>query len=163
MVGTGTTVAPGDIDIGTLPAFPLLGALPQGSETQWWHGLLLVVPILAGGLAGLVSLRRHPVYGLDQAALRGCLAGMTGGVVFGLSTFLATGAVGPGRMSDVGPYAAETLLVCTVAFLVGGGVAATGASWVEETTRRRRAGRAAGGEVPDVVPAAQGDSHSPAP
>lgn len=154
MVGTGTTVAPGDISIGALPAFPLFGALPHGSETHWWHGLLLVVPVLAGGVAGIVSIRRHPVFGLDQAALRGCLAGMAGGVVFGLSTFLATGALGPGRMSDVGPYAAETLLVCTVAFLLGGGLAATGARWVEATAARRRGGAgAAGEEKPDVIPA----------
>lgn len=153
MVGTGTTVAPGDIDIGTLPAFPLLGALPQGSETQWWHGLLLLVPVLAGGVAGLVSIRRHPVFGLDQAALRGCLAGVTGGTLFGLATFLATGAVGPGRMSEVGPYAAETLLVCTAAFLLGGGLAATAGRWFEMTTgRRRRASGAPPDQQPDVIP-----------
>jgi hypothetical protein len=155
MVGTGTTVAPGDITIGALPAFPLLGALPQGSETHWWHGLLLVVPVLAGGVAGFVSIRRHPVFGLDHAALRGCLAGLLGGTLFGLSTFLATGAVGPGRMSDVGPYAAETLLVCAVAFMLGGGVAATGARWVESVTARRR--REGAGATRDAVPDVQPD------
>ncbi len=138
MVGTGTTVAPGEISLGAIPSFPLLAALPRGSEVHWWDPLLILVPVLAGGIAAVVSLRLCPVFGLDLAALRGGLAGAAGGVLFGLSTFLATGAVGPGRMSDVGPYAAETLLVCTVAFLLGGVAAGTGTRWLQSAVARRR-------------------------
>ncbi len=129
-VGTGTTVAPGDFTIGPLPGFPLLAALPESGASPSWVSALVLVPVLAGVVAGLVSIRRFPVYGTDQAALRGGLAGLVGGCLFGLTTYLATGALGPGRMSALGPYAAQTTLVCATAFLIGGAIAAAGWRWV---------------------------------
>jgi uncharacterized membrane protein YedE/YeeE len=92
---------------------------------------MILVPVLAGAVAGVVALRRDPVFGLDQAALRGALSGLVGGILFGLSTWLATGAIGPGRMQDIGPAVLSTTLVCGLAFLVGGAVAACSLRWWE--------------------------------
>jgi hypothetical protein len=138
-VGEGTLVAPGSVEFGPLPAFPLLAALPRVAE-GWWTGVLVLMPVLAGVCAGVLSLRRYPVFGLDRAALRGALAGLVGGVAFGGLTWLATGAVGPGRMQEIGPDVLAVTAVCAVAGLVGGAVAGLGTrllSWVR--TGRRAA------------------------
>jgi hypothetical protein len=128
-VGTGTTVAPGDVSLGQVPGLPLLAALPAGGEQAWWQPVLILVPVLAGAVAGLVTFRRDPAFGLDQAALRGAGSGLVGGLAFGASTWLATGSIGPGRMQDIGPFVLATSVVCAVAFLLGGGTAAVLARW----------------------------------
>ncbi|MBA3309035.1 MAG: hypothetical protein H0U28_03110 [Nocardioidaceae bacterium] len=137
-VGSGTLIAPGAVTLGPLPAFPLLAALPTSGATGGWHSALIVVPVIAGGLAGLVAVRRYPVFGLDQVALRGALAGLAGGLGFGALTWLATGAIGPGRMQEVGPDVPATILVFALACLVGGAVAAMGDRWVREAGRQRK-------------------------
>jgi hypothetical protein len=136
-VGTGTQVAPGDVHLGHLPGFPVLAALPSGGGEPWWQAVLILVPVVAGAVAGIVVIRHDPVFGYDQAALRGALSGLVGGVGFGMMTWLATGSVGPGRMQDIGPEVVATTVVCGLAFLVGGAVAACGARWWQtEGTRR---------------------------
>lgn len=128
-VGSATTVAPGDVSLGPVPGLPLLAALPSNGGQAWWQAVLILVPVLAGAVAGLIAFRRDPVFGLDQAALRGAASGLGGGLVFGLSTWLATGAIGPGRMQDVGPFVLATTAVCAVAFVLGGATAAVLARW----------------------------------
>lgn len=143
-VGAGTLVAPTEVTLGPLPAFPLLAALPRSGVTAWWQSALIVAPVVAGGLSGLIAVRRYPVFGLDHVALRGALAGLSGGLGFGALTWLATGAIGPGRMQQVGPDVPATLLVCAVAFLLGGAVTAVGERWARDRAahrRRKRAGR----------------------
>ncbi len=132
-VGAATTVSPARVRLGPLPDFPLLAALPGG--THGWEALLIGVPVLAGAAAGLSVLRRYPVFGLDHAALRGGLAGLAGGVGLGLATGLATGSAGPGRMAHLGPAWAATTLVCSVAMLLGGAVAAVAWRWVADLRR----------------------------
>ena len=129
VVGTGTMVAPGQVELGPLPALPLLAALPQAAE-GWWVDLLVVVPVLAGVVAGILAQRACPAFSLDRVALRGALGGLAGGVLFGLSTWLATGSAGPGRMQDLGPDVLPVLAVCAVAGLVGGALGAVGARWM---------------------------------
>ncbi|MGI8577091.1 MAG: cell division protein PerM [Nocardioidaceae bacterium] len=136
-VGASTAVAPGSVHLGPLPTFPLLAALPRSGAAPWWETALIVVPVVAGAIAGLIAVRRYPVYGLDQAALRGALAGLLGGLGFGAITVLATGSVGPGRMQHVGPDVWPTMLVCAVAFLLGGATAAIGARWLGRVWPRR--------------------------
>lgn len=136
-VGAATTVSPARVRLGPLPDFPLLAALPATGPHRW-QAALIVIPVLAGAAAGLMTLRRHPVYGLDQVALRGGLAGLAGGIAVGLATVLATGSIGPGRMAHLGPDWAATTLVCAVAMLLGGALGAAGWRWV---TDLRRGGR----------------------
>lgn len=130
MVGTGTEVSPERVDLGRLPAHPLLAALPE-SAGAWWQTGLLAMPLLAGAVGGWVAVRRRPaILGLDRIALRGGLAGSVGGLAFGLCTALATGSIGPGRMQDVGPHVVTTLGVCAVSAAVGGLVAALAHRWL---------------------------------
>ena len=117
--GSGTLVAPTGVQLGRVPAFPLLAALPDEGPVSWSLMALLAVPVVAGVLAALVALRHHPTDAYDQLALRTGLAGLAGGVSTGLLTGLAGGAVGPGRMADVGAQ----VLACA-----GVGAAAMGLS-----------------------------------
>ena len=128
-VGTGTMVAPGEVELGPLPAFPLLAALPQGTGAGWVD-LLVIVPVVSGVVAGVLAVRACPAFTIDRVALRGALAGCTGGVLFGLSGWLATGSAGPGRMQDVGPDVWPVVAVCALAGLVGGALGAVGARWL---------------------------------
>jgi Family of unknown function (DUF6350) len=107
--GSDTLVAPIGVQLGRVPAFPLLAALPDEGPVSWWVMGLLAVPVLAGVLVALVALRHHPARAYDQAALRAGLAGLAGGLATGLLTGLAGGAVGPGRMAFVG----AEVLACT--------------------------------------------------
>ncbi len=98
-VGVGTTVGPFDTQLGAVPSLPLLGALPASGPPTWLAVLVLVVPLLAGALAGLIVLRRGG--GWTDAALAGPVAGL------GLAV-LAAACAGPlagGRLGDVGPMA----------------------------------------------------------
>lgn len=131
-VGSGTVVSPGQVDLGPLPAHPLFAALPASADA-WWQSGLLIVPLLAGVVAGLVAIRRYPVSGLDRAAIRGGVAGLAGGVLFGLLTGLATGSIGPGRMQEVGPDVLPTVGLCAVSLLVGGSLAAVASRWLDRS------------------------------
>jgi len=139
VVGTGTQVSPSRVRLGPLPDFPLLAALPTSAQA-WWLPALIVLPVLAGGVAGVVAVRRHPVVGVARAALRGALAGLFGGVSFGLLTVLATGSVGSGRLQQVGPDVIGTTAVSTVAFMLGGAFAAVASRWLGGGLLRRRTG-----------------------
>jgi len=127
-VGAGTSVAPSGVTLGTLPTFPLFAAVPT-DDGGWWQQLLIWLPVLAGAVAGLITLRRLPVDHLSRAALRGACAGLVTGAGFGALTWLATGAIGPGRMQEVGPNVAMTMLVASGAAVLGGAAAATTARW----------------------------------
>jgi hypothetical protein len=137
LLGTGTTVTAFSVQLGPLPAFPILAATPR-TGGAWWQQALIVVPVLAGAVAGLIAVRRGGLDGyLRQAGLGGA-SGAIAGTIFGASTWLATGAIGPGRMQDIGPDALLTTLVCAVAFALGGAV--TGAWWCWLDARRTAAG-----------------------
>ncbi len=123
MLGTATSVGPTQVTLGPLPAFPLLAAVPHTAAGPWVVALL-IIPVIAGAVAGSVSLRRRPVRGIGHAAARGGVAGVTFGLGFGALTWLATGAVGPGRMRDIGPDVLGTMAVCVAAGILGGAVTA---------------------------------------
>ncbi len=137
-VGTGTSVAPAGVRLGQMPDFPVLAALPANTGHTWWQVVLVLLPVVAGCVGGLVALRRDPVFALDQAALRGAASGVLGGVGFAALTWLASGSVGPGRMQDVGPDVLPVAAVCGLAFLVGGAVAAGAARWWQAASGQGR-------------------------
>ena len=122
-VGTGTVVAPSGVLLGSVPAFPLLGALPVTTTPPAWLAAVLVLPIAAGAVAGLAAVRRYPEYGVETAAARGGLAGVAGGVLCTLAAVLAGGSVGPGRLAHVGVPVAQTALIAVSALGIAGAVA----------------------------------------
>lgn len=56
-VGAGTVVAPTGVVLGPLPAVPALGALPDPGAQPLWTSALVVLPAVAGLLAGAVAVR----------------------------------------------------------------------------------------------------------
>jgi hypothetical protein len=126
LVGTATTVTTTSVQLGPVPALPILAAVPR-SGGAWWQEALVILPVVAGVLAGIVTARRYETDGYLQATLRGAVSGLVGGLAFGVSTWLATGAIGPGRMQDIGPAVLATTLISAAALAIGG--AGGGAAW----------------------------------
>jgi hypothetical protein len=128
-VGTGTIVSPGLVTLGPVPAFPLLAALPSEGTPPAWLDALVAAPVLAAVLGTVLVLRRHPALTYGSGALRGLAGGVCGGLLVTALTALAGGAVGPGRMVDVGADLVGTVVAATVSMGVGGLFAGVGATW----------------------------------
>jgi hypothetical protein len=132
-IGTHTLVTPTAVVLGPLPMFPLLAALPDAGPTPGWTAGLLAIPPVLAAVAVHRTLRRFPTSRWDEAALRGAGAGLVAAVGFAVLAALAGGAVGPGRMADVGPFVFQVLLHGIATFGIGGLVGALVA-----TARHRR-------------------------
>ena len=104
-VGVGTSVSPVGTSLGTVPGLPILGVLPQGSLAFGFVGLL--VPLLAGFLAAVLLRRRTAADvrppALTERLLTGLGVGGVAGVLLGLLAWWSGGALGPGRLVEVGP------------------------------------------------------------
>ena len=117
-VGTGTVFAPDRVVAGPAPALPLLGLLPAAplSTAGLWLPLVVTVGAMVAAWrrrAVLNSLRvRHAVSAAGAAALL-VAAGA------GLLCLAASGSVGPGRMTDVGPQVLYTVILVFVEVGVG--------------------------------------------
>lgn len=128
-VGSGTTVSTSAVVLGPLPMFPLLAALPDQGPTPGWTAWLMLVPVLvAMYVAGRVQ-RDRPLLAWDRAAIRGCAGGIVAGLVLTALTAVAGGAVGPGRMADVGPFTFDVLLHAITSFGIGGVAGALLVCW----------------------------------
>lgn len=103
-VGVGTSVGPLSTTLGPVPAFPLLAALPSGDVPVWVGALLLLIPLGAGVVGGLLAAR--PLSGsVGRAALEASAVGPCAGVVTTLVCLLSGGPLGAGRLAAVGPSA----------------------------------------------------------
>jgi hypothetical protein len=108
-LGVGTTIAPTGVDVGNLPALPLLAAVPaDGATPTYLLVLTALVPLAAGVMAGFVVARRglaaeeSDALGWDAFALRGGIAALVAGIAVMILLVLSGGAAGPGRMAQVG-------------------------------------------------------------
>jgi hypothetical protein len=119
-VGTHTMVTPTAVVLGPLPMFPLLAALPEVGPTPGWTVALLAIPPLIAAVAVFRALGRYPTDRWDEAAVRGVGAGLLCAVAFAVLAAASGGAVGPGRMTDVGPSVFPVLLHGIATFGVGG-------------------------------------------
>ena len=133
-VGSHTLVTPTAVVLGPLPMFPLLAALPDDGATPGWAVALLALPPLVAAVAVFRTLRRYPTSRWDEAALRGVGAGLGCAVAFTLFAAVAGGAVGPGRMADVGPLVFQVLLHGIATFGIGGLIGALLATWRHRRT-----------------------------
>lgn len=129
LVGSGTLVSPSVVAIGPVPLFPLLAALPDNGPTPAWAPLLMAVPVLVAFGAALRGHRRNPTTEWDLGALRGGVAGVLAGIAFGVLSIVAGGAVGPGRMAEVGPVVGPVFFHAIVAFGIGGLAGGALATW----------------------------------
>jgi hypothetical protein len=100
-LGTGSAVSPLATTLGPVPAIPLLGALPSGETSFGFAGL--VVPVVAGFVAGAVTGRGVRDESVGTRAVTGLLIGAVGGALLGALAAASGGAAGPGRLAEVGP------------------------------------------------------------
>jgi len=117
-VGTGTVFAPDRVVAGPVPRLPLLGLLPATPLST--VGLWLPLVVTAGAM--VAAWRRRAVlnalrvrYAVSAAGLAALV--VAGGV--GLLCVAASGSVGPGRMTDVGPQVLYTVILVFVEVGVG--------------------------------------------
>ena len=102
-VGAGTSVSMTGADLGAVPAFPLLAALPQEPGPAW-APLVLAVPLLAGGLAAALAHRAGSVQqGWRPLAEVSAAAGGLVAAAVAVLSLLASGPAGPGRLVQTGP------------------------------------------------------------
>jgi hypothetical protein len=87
------------------------------------------VPPLVAAVAVHRTLMRYPTQRWDDAALRGAGAGLVCAIAFAFVALLSRGAVGPGRMAVVGPFAFQVLLHGIATFGLGGLVGSLTATW----------------------------------
>ncbi|MFF0269117.1 DUF6350 family protein [Kribbella sp. NPDC004536] len=131
-LGTGTTIAPTGVDVGNLPALPLLAAVPaDGSTPTYLLALTALVPLVAGAVAGFVVVRRGlaerdaDALGWDAFALRGAIAAVLAGVILFALLAMSGGSAGPGRMSVVGvPGAVPAAGVLAAGMAIGAAITA---------------------------------------
>ena len=136
LVGTGTVVSPALVSLGPVPMFPLLAALPDNGPTPAWATYLLAVPPLLAAVAAARSQRRTPTVRWEEGALRGCVGGVTAGLLLGVLAAVSGGAAGPGRMSTIGPDAMDVMVHAVTAFGLGGVVGGLAMTWWQRRAAR---------------------------
>jgi len=152
--GTGTVVAPTGSALGSLPSFPLLAALPPGTQAgvptgvhqgvpPWLSVAVLAVPYLAGALGGLLMTRAAPAAALETAPLWGFACGALTGCVLGVLAAFAGGPLGDGRLAAVGPSGWQVGAVASLEVGVAAAVTAGIANWRRQRAARTSAGSAA--------------------
>jgi hypothetical protein len=130
-IGTGTSVTLSEVSVGPMPAVPWLAAVPGSGTQPAALSALAALPLVCGVVSGVMAVRRYPVFGYDRAALRGLLAGVVGGLLIAGLVSISGGAIGPGRMADVGPESLACFAVAVLALGLGGLVGGVGARMLQ--------------------------------
>ncbi|WP_261165239.1 DUF6350 family protein [Microbacterium sp. Marseille-Q6965] len=153
-VGTGTTVSPAGADVGVVPALPLFGLLPEDGAAPLL--LVVLVPVALGALAGWVTRARFvaeldaaaaeeggrgpraPEPALPRLVLAVGIAVLSGAAAAALAA-AASGAMGPGRLAEVGPEPGAVALAVGLEAMLGAGILLLG----PRAERGHRAGQPA--------------------
>jgi hypothetical protein len=124
-------VAPTGSALGSLPAFPMLAALPAGAKSAGSILILVMaVPYLAGIFTGIVTVRVMPTPATEAAALWGFVAGAAAGALAGLAAAFSGGPLGDGRLAAVGPSGWQVGLVAILEIGVTAALTAAAANWL---------------------------------
>jgi hypothetical protein len=147
-LGTGTSVSPLGTSLDVVPGLPVFGALPTGTLEFGFLGLL--VPVLIGFVVAVVvrqgfDTRPNAPHGRVRMLVTGALLGVVAGILLGLLAWWSAGAMGPGRLADVGPNpllvgaltAVEVGIAAALGMLVGGRRARSSDSAAEEVSTKR--------------------------
>ncbi len=148
-VGMGSNISPAGTVLGPIPGLPLFGALPQGSLEYGFLGLL--VPVLCSFVFAVLTRQRMNRVGLTGPSrlvqvLTGLGMGLVAGLLLGLLAWWSGGAIGPGRLTEVGPdpvlvgalVAAEVGVAAVLGMLVGDQVRVTLPARRPRSARRPR-------------------------
>ena len=130
-IGTGSSVSPLGTGLGPLPGLPVFGVIPPGGFAFGLVGV--VVPLLAGFLAAVLLRSRVDAGGSGLTDVRSRILtalgiGIVAGIQLGLLAWWSSGALGPGRLHDVGPNpwlvgalaAGEVAVAAIIGLVVGG-------------------------------------------
>jgi hypothetical protein len=150
--GAGTVVAPTGSALGSLPAFPMLAALPAGVHSAlpaWLSVAVLALPYLAGAFGGFLMARAAPTAAVEAAPLWGFASGALAGCVTGALAAFAGGPLGDGRLSVVGPSGWQVAAVSILEVGVAAAVTAGVANWL---SLRRLAGSRAAAQADAPAP-----------
>ena len=113
-VGTGTAFSSLGVESAPLPALPIFGALPApGSTAPWMIGAVVVLGLVVG------LFRGHRFLLLTSCLRTGVLGALWIAILAAIAGFLSSGALGPGRMTDVG--VAPAVCAGLFALELGGG------------------------------------------
>jgi hypothetical protein len=130
-LGTGTTVSPGEVVLGSVPGLPVLAGLPS-SPLSGLGPLLLGAPLLAGVAIGALLARRVPRRPWPILLGAATLAGPVAGGLVQLACLASAGSLGAGRLAELGPRDWEVGLLATAVVSVG---ALIGAAITRPTAR----------------------------
>ena len=118
-VGTGTSFTPLGVESGPLPAVPLLAALPAEDWAGAYGGVVPVVVVACGALAGWYAWRSLEVGRARWSDVGIVLGGLTvsAGALVWLLQVAASGTAGTARLLDVGatPWLTALLVAGEVA------------------------------------------------
>lgn len=127
-LGVDSPVTPQAVEYGPLPVLPPLAAVPPEGQLPAWAMAVLVVPLAAGAVAGVVVHRRAQRSGMgpapEQVAGIAALGGLVAGGLLGLLAWLAAGSAGGQRLAEVGPVGWQVGLVAAVELAVVAAVTA---------------------------------------
>lgn len=132
-IGGGAVVDPFSVSGGLLPGVPVLGAIPQDPPPG--APLLLLLPVLAG-MAGAAALRRRGRLDIVDEAVVLLGSSAVVGVVVGVLCWLSAGALGSGRLADVGPDGLVVGLAVAGLTVAGGLLWSLGAHLLPHLPRR---------------------------
>jgi hypothetical protein len=136
-VGTGTVVSPSVVTLGSVPAFPLLAALPGNGPVPEWAIGLMAIPVLVAMVGAVLAQRAYGVTAYDSAALRGFGSGFGAALLTTVAIALAGGPMGTGRMADIGAPVADVLVSAVASMSLGGLVAGLVTAWWQRRVARR--------------------------
>lgn len=128
-VGAGTSVSAFGVSLGPVPAFPLLGALPGAAVPPTAARLVVILPLAAGVLAGLVVARRDREAPPKVAAGWATVAGLAAGLAIAVLAALSGGPLGSGRMAALGPSPWQVGLAAAVELAVLAAPVAALSAW----------------------------------
>ena len=131
LVGTGTLVSVHGVTLGSVPALPLLAALPDTQAVPLIAFVSQAIPALAGLVAGATVGRwmRDGDGGSVVAGLTGLLSGVLLGVAGGVLVWVAGGSLGDGAMSRVGAPAIATAIAVAAQSGIAAALAASVTRW----------------------------------
>lgn len=167
-VGVGTAVSPAGTQLGVVPGIPVFGLLPENGSI--WMLIVVLLPIAAGAVAGWVVRSRlvwegTPLGMVPRAAIAVGIGALTAGVA-AVAALLASGSIGPGRLTEVGPAVGPFALALGGEVLLGAAILLLSPrhrdELAEERTDRWVAEMTASDSGFDIVATAASDDGIPA-
>ncbi|MCB5272699.1 hypothetical protein BJG92_00201 [Arthrobacter sp. SO5] len=151
-LGVGSQAGALGTAVGPLPSIPVFAALPAGALE--YGAAALVVPVLAGSLAGWWFLREGENHFDEWLSIKvrarwftatvstlvlGVMAGAVAGVLAAGLAWLARGSAGVGRLTDIGPDPLRTALFVAAEVGIGVVIGYAAGPWLEREQNRHEA------------------------